>query len=366
MRTTKEAAYEQFWHKLQPAYPISHGAIRLPIVADIITIENLNSTLLLNELKNILTTVLSHHASEDSAKERARAAGDAALTHLIDDDYTGVVRFDCLWNPDTASVSVLEINCDYPDGLLLHDHTYSTLSGKPTNLHRSLLNQLYDQAHSTMVWHSAEAYFLDSYAIEANNLKALGLGGNMITDLDTTAPNTVIRRCIETSKIPPATFKKVKNSSLKFVNSIALRTLGYKDLLDKIEHPYILKTHKITTENSVYCNEHKDDLILKPLDGCEGRDIYFGHKINQVDWSKLISRLVNQNYVVQERAHIPKMKVRLYEAGTILEKILYYDLCPHFFIKNKQIIGSGHILMRFSENPVVNVTQGGGIGYYKL
>jgi hypothetical protein len=52
-----------------------------------------------------------------------------------------------------------------------------------------------------------------------------------------------------------------------------------------------------------------------------------------------------------------KIKVALYEDGGIVDKELYFDLCPHIFVKDGKIIGDGHILMRFSENRILNVAK---------
>lgn len=365
MKTQKEIAYEEFWGTLKHAYPISKGEIQLPIAKDLIEIPDLDHTMLIEELQSILKQLLTDEEIRNSAKDRAEKAGDTSLIPLINDDYTGIVRFDCLWNPDTSQISVLEINCDYPDGLLLHDKTYTALSQQRHKTHELLLNELYDN-QDTKVLYSGDSFFLDAYAVEANNLQALGLDGEMITDLSETRPHTTIRRCLETSKMTDEMCVQMKSKELKPINSIALRTLGYKDLLEQLNHPYILKTKRVTAENVTYCNENKDNLVLKPIDGCEGFDIYFGNNLNVIEWSKLISTFVDKNYIVQQLAHVPQMKVRLFEEGTVLDKILYYDLCPHFFIKSGEVIGSGHTLMRFSENQIVNVSQGGGIGYYRL
>jgi hypothetical protein len=356
--------YQAFWNRLQSAYPISKGQITIPIVSELITIPHLNHRKLLTELSNILAFLLEEPTILQSAKDRAIRAGESYLTPLINSDYTGVVRFDCLWNPETSQISILEINCDYPDGLLLHDKTYSVLAGTDSRLHHNLLNQLYGR-NEIAVLHSADAYFLDAYEVETRNLQDQAQGKNRLNNLAGVRPGTTIRRCLETTKMTQEMIDMCEKKKLPLINSIALRTLGYKDLLETIDHPYILQTTKVTSEVIDYCIKSKDDLVLKPIDGCEGYNIYFGQSLNQVEWSKLISQHANSNYIVQQRAHIPRLKVGLYENDTIVDKELYYDLCPHFFIKSGKVIGSGHTLMRFSEHPVVNVNQGGGIGYYK-
>ena len=75
---------------------------------------------------------------------------------------------------------------------------------------------------------------------------------------------------------------------------------------------------------------------------------------------------ISDNYIVQEFVDMQKMKVSLYENGGIIEKELYFDLCPHLFVKEGKIIGDGLVLMRFSENRILNVAQWWWIGYLKI
>jgi hypothetical protein len=365
MTTNPQKAYSDFWDSLLPAYPISKGALRLPIATTLLEIPDFQYDEFSKNLREILESLLAAEGSQEKACLRAQAAGDHELVALIDEEYTGTVRFDCLWNPETQSVSILEINCDYPDGLLLHDKTISSLSGETCTKHQSLYSELFDTNEMVDILYSPEAFFLDGYQAEAALLKEQGHGGNLITDTTKLIAKHTLRRCLETTKLTNKNISDLTNSTSRLVNTIALRTLGYKNLLEKIDHPYIPTTTKVTLETIDFCIENKDTLVLKPADGCEGVGIYFGNTTTDTKWLEYIQAAASKNFVAQKLVHIPKMNVSLYENGTIVEKRLYYDLCPHFFIKNGQVIGTGHTLMRFSENPIVNVSQGGGIGYYK-
>ena len=358
-------AYDDFWNRLLPAYPISKGALRLPIASNAIEIPHLNYEKFINNLVALLEQIITKHALKSKAKKRAREAGDHHLLPLIDDDFTGVVRFDCLWNPVTKHMSVIELNADYPDGLLLHDKTYGTLVNQNISTHESLLNSLFNK-EQTVVLHDPKSEFLDAYAVEADNLRTLGLGGSRVTNVSAIGADTTIRRCVETTKMNAHTIDMLIRTKPKMINSIALRTLGYKDILGTIDHPYILQTHNVCAKNMTYCQDNREHLVLKPANGCEGFGIYFGKEFTEVTWSKKLKSVVNQNYLVQELAHVPQMHIGLFESGTVMQKFLYYDLCPHFFVKSGKIIGNGLTLMRFSEKQIVNVSQGGGIGYYKL
>jgi hypothetical protein len=56
----------------------------------------------------------------------------------------------------------------------------------------------------------------------------------------------------------------------------------------------------------------------------------------------------------------------MYENGGTIEKEVYFDICPHLFVKHGKIIWDGLVLMRFSENRILNVAQWGWIGYLNL
>jgi hypothetical protein len=364
MTINPQKAYRDFWESLLPAYPISKGSLRLPIATTLLKIPDFNYTEFKKNLLEILESLLEKEGTQKKACLRAQAAGDHKLVPLIDEEYTGIVRFDCLWNPNTKSVSILEINCDYPDGLLLHDKTVSSLSGETCTRHQNLYNELFDTNEVVDILYSPEAHFIDGYQAEADHLKGRGHGGTFITDTSRLKPKHTVRRCLETTKLTDKHTADLVAFSPRLVNSIALRTLGYKNLLEKINHPYVPTTTNVSLQTINFCIENKDTLVLKPADGCEGVGIYFGNSTTDTRWLEYIQAAANKNYVAQKLVHIPKMNVSLYENDTIVEKRLYYDLCPHFFIKNGQVIGTGHTLMRFSENAIVNVSRGGGIGYY--
>lgn len=97
----KKKAYSKFWDTLLPAYPISKGSIRLPIASELQTIEGLNIKELQTNLIKILEEILEKYGNKDAAIKNALEAKDDSLLPLINNDFTGVVRFDCLWNPNT-------------------------------------------------------------------------------------------------------------------------------------------------------------------------------------------------------------------------------------------------------------------------
>lgn len=365
MTLKNKTSYDLFWKELYPAYLISKGSIRLPISTSLTELPNFNHRKFQQELHKILQKLLDSHGDLDKAVLRAKDNRDENLIPLMTAEYTGVVRFDCIWNPQSQQTSILEINCDYPDGLILHDKTYSVLDKSPCTLHTGLLNNLFSESKNIHLLYSKTASFLDSYYAEKNQLSkkhtvTIGSNSNKIKK------NTTVRRCLETTKLSSTDIYNIHIASARLVNTMSLRTFGYKNLLADINHPFIPKTIRVTSETINYCLSNRENLVLKPTNGCEGRNIYFGKDLSDNAWSEQLKSTISQNYITQKLVTIPKQNVSFYEDGGIVTKKLYSDLCPHFFIKNGQIIGSGHTLIRFSENKIVNISQGGGIGYYKL
>lgn len=68
----------------------------------------------------------------------------------------------------------MEINADYPDGLLMHDATYSLLSGSSTTKNLDLYLQLFDKTDTILILYPAESTFVDAYYTEYNLLTQYG------------------------------------------------------------------------------------------------------------------------------------------------------------------------------------------------
>lgn len=81
--------YEQFWRELSPAYPVSKGEMRVPIVTTLQTLPGVDMPQVLQDLQTLLENMLENTALTDSAVERAVAAGESELVPLITSDYTG-------------------------------------------------------------------------------------------------------------------------------------------------------------------------------------------------------------------------------------------------------------------------------------
>jgi hypothetical protein len=355
--------YEQFWRELAPAYPVSKGEMRVPIVTTLQTLPGVDMSQVLQNLQTLLEDMLENPAITSSAVERAVAAGESDLAPLITTDYTGVVRFDCVLDA-AGAVKVLELNADYPDGLLLHDATYRTLTNTPCSLHTDAYLQFFAEQTNIHISHPPEAGFLDAYYVEKLALEA---SGHVVSIGATPSSDATVwhRRCTEVSKMSSAELQSWSGLQAQHINSFALRTLGYKDLLASGTHPYVPRTLLLDPRHLSEVIASRAQWVLKPANGCEGQGIYFGKDYTDDGWQTLVGQL-STGYIAQEFVTLPQRTVSIYMNEGIEERHLFYDFCPHFFIQSGKVVGSGHVLMRFSQSPVVNVSQGGAIGYHQV
>lgn len=297
------------------------------------------------------------------------------LSSLLSHDFTWVLRLDCVLD-QLGTPKILEINADYPDGLLMHDATYSVLSWTLTTKNRDMYAKLFSSSDVIFVLYKKWSVFLDAYHTEYLVLQQLWYVCYIWTEEDLEISwgkvtyqwhhITVIRRCMKVGKFSQWLLTALSSTDVKFVNTFDLRVLGYKNLLQTIESPLIPKTLLLTHDLLEFAREHKDNLILKPSNLFEGKWILIGDQCDDSSWTSTLDRVCNDNYVLQEFVDMQKMKVRMYQDGTVIEKELYFDICPHFFVQHWQVVWDGIILMRFSENRILNVAQGGGIGYLKF
>lgn len=358
-----EEEYRAFWLQLSKAYPVSKGEMRVPIVTELQHVLNFSVQDFLSEMTVVLEQLLYKATLPGAAAQRAYAAGEDVIVPHIDDTYDGVVRFDCVLN-ERGEIKILELNADYPDGLLLHDKTYSVLSGRPCAVHESAFLSYFPDQTSIHISHARDAKFLDAYYAEAAILREVGHHVTIGADTPESSPRWH-RRCMESSKLAKKDLAWCESVHPQHLNSFALRTLGYKDLLAAIDHPYALKTFVVNSDNKLTVLTNQAGYVLKPAHGCEGRGIFFGFEHSAVAWANIVDTLP-PGYIAQEYVKLPRRAVSVYEEGTVVTKELYFDICPHFFIKNGKIVTTGHLLMRFSASPVVNVSLGGAVGYHFL
>lgn len=58
--------------------------------------------------------------------------------------------------------------------------------------------------------------------------------------------------------------KQFEKSDIRFINTFDLRTLGYKNLLQRIQNKLVPKTIELNVGNIDYAINNKDGLVLKP------------------------------------------------------------------------------------------------------
>lgn len=79
----------------------------------------------------------------------------------------------------------------------------------------------------------------------------------------------------------------------------------------------------------------------------------------------MIQKNIWKQYLIQEHIDIQQKNVDIYIDGEIKSSKMYYDFCPHLFYDHGKLVGIWQVLVRYSNNKIVNVLRGGGIGYYK-
>jgi hypothetical protein len=141
--------YQQFRDQLQDAYPISKGKFRLPIATSFLEIE----TEKLNTFKDTilsLTQSLLDTAVTLPSYRATIAKNEPQLLPLLSGDFTGILRYDVLLDQN-GEFKIIEINADYPDGLILHDYTYSTLLGADEHKNTQLYLQLFSPEQTIFI-----------------------------------------------------------------------------------------------------------------------------------------------------------------------------------------------------------------------
>lgn len=86
--------YEAFWEQLQHAYPISHGTIRLPIACEFLQLDGKRISQLKQELIDFTELLLQQFSSAQVHELVHRY--EPAITPLLEQGYTGVLRYDML------------------------------------------------------------------------------------------------------------------------------------------------------------------------------------------------------------------------------------------------------------------------------
>ena len=110
-------------------------------------------------------------------------------------------------------------------------------------------------------------------------------------------------------------------------------------------------------ELTSYIRRHKDHLVLKPNTLYGGQGVVVGDTVSHAVWEHTLTKALRGRtwYVVQERARIATEQFPRLERGRLHE--VERRVVSGFFVNST---GVG-LIGRFSEDPVVNVSRGGGL-----
>lgn len=363
--------YDEFWEILKWAYPISRWDITLPICTKLIHIPDLDIQSFLQNIRDIYLRLVA--VSQD--KQLLWKYCPSQLINMMTWDYTWMIRFDCILDT-TWRIKLLELNADYPDWILMHDYTYWVLlDWKKSTNHFDKYIQFFDKNKTLFILYKKQ-FFLDSFYLEYTYLLDLWYSVFIWTRDDLSFQNWTcyyqwtkieqIRSCMDMSKFTSDQIKILAYTNVYMVNSYDLWTLANKALLQEVDHDYIPKTQNLTHDIVDYIINHKDNYVIKPIDMYEWIGVYLWVNTTDEEWKKIVEQHKDTNYIAQEFVDMQKMKVQMYENGGTIEKEVYFDICPHLFVKHGKIIWDGLVLMRFSENRILNVAQWGWIGYLNL
>ena len=112
------------------------------------------------------------------------------------------------------------------------------------------------------------------------------------------------------------------------------------------------------TELLPYIRWHKDTLVLKPNTLYGGQGVTVGHTVSRQVWERTLAKALRrggERHVVQELARIGSHRFPMLEGGR--PRVVERRVVSGFFFNSS---GVG-LVGRFSEDPVVNVSRGGGL-----
>lgn len=363
-------SYEQFREELKPAYPLTKWAIRIPIASDIEVFITRGIDQIIKDLDAIMQKIFK---KKTQARELAEKEYGKELVALYEWKYSGIVRFDCMIDAK-KELKVIEVNTKWPDWLLMHDMTYSVISGETTTLHLDLFLKFFNKKEYIFILYE-KGGFEDLHFLEYEKLKAAWYAVWIwwFDDIEFRAGKAfwqkneieVIRLSMSSGRLSAHQCILLKSAHVRYINTFDLAWFGDKSLLAEIAHPMIMKTCTLDESNKDQVLQNKDNYVIKPSNRDEWTGVYIWLDMHRDQREILVKENVDTSYLAQEYITISPKKTSLYQDGGIKEDNFYYDFCPHLFYKEGILIGVWHILVRYSQKKIVNVVKWGGIGYHK-
>ena len=362
-------SYNQFRDELKSAYPITHGELKLPIALNLESFD-VDFDKVVKNLDNIMQKLF---AKKNQAKEISKIAFAPWFTDLFTWEFTGIVRFDTMFNQNWE-LKLVEVNTKWPDGLLMHDNTYSALLDKANNRNLDLFLQLFNQNDYIFIMYE-NAGFIDSHFLEYEKVKSRwykvwiwtfedivfkdGLAYYQDNKID------VLRFSVSPWRLNENQISLLKSTKLKYINTPDLASMWDKSLLQWIENEMIMKTSILDESIKDKIIQNKNDYVIKPTNKDEWNWVYIWLDLSQNQRENLVNSNLWKQYLAQEYIQVSSKKTQIYLDWDIIESEVYYDFCPHIFYKDGKIIWCGQVLVRYSANRIVNVLKWWWIGYYR-
>ncbi len=361
--------YDQFREELKSAYPITHWEITLPIA---VNLENFDIDFW-KVCKNLDDIMQQLFAKKDQAKEISKTAFAPWFTDLFTWKFTWIVRFDTMFNHNWE-LKLVEVNTKRPDGLLMHDNTYSALLDQSSNRNLDLFLQLFAKNDYIFIMYE-NAWFIDSHFLEYEKVKSRWYNVWIWTFEDIVFKDwfayyqnnkiDVLRFSVSPWRLNENQIFLLKSAKLKYINTPDLASMWDKSLLQWIENEMIMKTSILDENIKDNLIQNKNDYVVKPTNKDEWNWVYIWLDLSQEKWEELINENLWKQYLAQEYIQVSPKKTQIYLDWDIIEKEVFYDFCPHIYYKNGKMIGYGQVLVRYSENRIVNVLKWWWIGYWK-
>lgn len=361
--------YNQFREELKSAYPITHWELKLPIAAKLENFD-IDFDKVVRNLDNIMQQLF---AKKDQAKEISKSAFAPWFTDLFTWEFTGIVRFDTMFNQNWE-LKLVEVNTKWPDGLLMHDNTYSVLLDQPNNRNLDLFLQLFDKNDYIFIMYE-NAWFIDSHFLEYEKVKSRWYKVWIWTFEDMIFKDwfayyqdnkiDVLRFSVSPWRLNENQISLLKTAKLKYINTPDLASMWDKSLLQWIENEMIMKTSILDENIKDKIIQNKGNYVIKPTNKDEWNWVYIWLDWTHSERENLINQNLWKQYLAQEYIQVFPKLTQIYLDWDIVQSEVYYDFCPHIYYKGWKMIWCGQVLVRYSANRIVNVLKWWWIWYYR-